>query len=151
MCGCFAVLEAGDLVSLLEQFEASEAFNTSSSSSKPSVLDNHLYAMATQQLTSSTPKSFRVTATPSSSPTKGTTSILSHQNIKDSLSRELVNKLKVSYDLFGIYFSSSFSMDTDHSLFQLHVPVCAWVCQHFSYLSFYIISCGIQVLGSLAL
>jgi hypothetical protein len=73
--------------------------------------------MATQQLTASTPKSYRVTATPSSSPTKGNTSILSRQNIKSSLPREMFDNRKVSYDLSGIYPSSSFFMDTDHSLF----------------------------------
>ncbi|XP_021912997.1 uncharacterized protein LOC110826561 [Zootermopsis nevadensis] len=85
------VLEAGDLTSLLEQFEASEAFN-SNSNSKPSVLDTHLYAMATQQLTPSTPKDFHVTPTP----TKGNTSILSHQNIKDSLPKEVIDRIKAS-------------------------------------------------------
>jgi hypothetical protein len=115
VCGSFAVLEAGDLVSLLEQFEASEAFNTSSSS-KPSVLDNHLYAMATQQLTSSTPKSYYAGATSSSSspppppppPSKGNTTILSHQNIKDSLPKEVIDRIKVSYDYLLEIFSSSF-------------------------------------------
>jgi hypothetical protein len=98
--GCFAVLEAGDLASLLEQFEATEAINTSSNS-KPSVLDNHLYAMATQQLTPSTPKSQHIAATPSSAPTKGNISILSHQSIKDSLPREVIDRIKVSYEFVG--------------------------------------------------
>jgi hypothetical protein len=58
--------------------------------------------MATQQLTPSTPKSHHVTATPSSAPTKGNTSILSHQSIKDSLPREVIDRIKVSYDLLEI-------------------------------------------------
>jgi hypothetical protein len=58
--------------------------------------------MATQQLTSSTPKSHHVAAPPSSAPTKGTTSILSHQSIKDSLPREVIDRIKVSYDLLEI-------------------------------------------------
>jgi hypothetical protein len=98
VCVSFAVLEAGDLTSLLEQFEASEAFNTNSNS-KPSVLDTHLYAMATQQLTPSTPRDFHVTANPTAAPTKGNTSILSHQNIKDSLPKEVIDRIKVSYGL----------------------------------------------------
>ncbi|XP_069695768.1 serine-rich adhesin for platelets-like isoform X2 [Periplaneta americana] len=88
------VLEAGDLTSLLEQFEASEAFNTNSNS-KPSVLDTHLYAMATQQLSSSTSKIHNLPSV-ASTPTKGGTSILSHQNIKDSLPKEVIDRIKAS-------------------------------------------------------
>ncbi|XP_023719461.1 uncharacterized protein LOC111870987 isoform X2 [Cryptotermes secundus] len=89
------VLEARDLASLLEQFEATEVINTSSNS-KPSVLDNHLYALATQQLTPSMSESQHTAATPSSAPTKGNTSILSHQSIKDSLPREVIDRIKAS-------------------------------------------------------
>jgi len=98
-CVCITVLEAGDLTSLLEQFEASEAFNTSTNS-KPSVLDTHLYAMATQQLPPSTLKRHNVVATSPLSSTKGNISILSHQNIKDSLPKEVIDRIRVSYDLW---------------------------------------------------
>jgi hypothetical protein len=80
--------------------------------------------MATQQLTPSTPKNHHLAANPSS-PTKGNASILSHQNIKDSLPKEVIDRIKVSYDLLLISSSSSFFMDKDHSLFQLHLPISA--------------------------
>ncbi|PSN45716.1 hypothetical protein C0J52_19126 [Blattella germanica] len=83
------VLEAKDLTSLLEQFEASEAFNTSSNTKpKPSVLDTHLYAMATQQI-----PAMSITSTMSP---KSCTSVLSHQSIKDSLPKEVIDRIKAS-------------------------------------------------------
>ncbi|XP_067007504.2 serine-rich adhesin for platelets [Anabrus simplex] len=80
------VLEAGDLKSLLEQFEASEAFNSSTTVSpgKKSILDSHLHAMATKQL--DTPP----TACKTMNPT------LSHQNIRDSLPKEIIERIKAS-------------------------------------------------------
>jgi hypothetical protein len=62
--------------------------------------------MATQQLPPSTLKGHNVAAPPLSS-TKGHISILSHQNIKDSLPKEVIDRIKVSYALWtfiGIKF-----------------------------------------------
>ncbi|XP_063237736.1 uncharacterized protein LOC134539545 isoform X2 [Bacillus rossius redtenbacheri] len=84
------VLEAGDLKSLLEQFEASEAVNGSGPPEKQSVLDSHLFAMATQQ----------PPAPAGSSPLSGSSKLaapsLSHQNIKDALPKEVIDRIKAS-------------------------------------------------------
>nr|CAD7569218.1 unnamed protein product [Timema californicum] len=86
-------LEAGDVGSLLEQFEASEKFNSSSpnAGSKPSVLDTHLFAMATQQVS---PKP--VSAPERSLATPSKLANLSHQNIRDSLPKEVIDRIKAS-------------------------------------------------------
>nr|CAD7589279.1 unnamed protein product [Timema genevievae] len=86
-------LEAGDVGSLLEQFEASEKFNSSSpnAGSKPSVLDTHLFAMATQQVS---PKP--VPATERSIAPSSKLANLSHQNIRDSLPKEVIDRIKAS-------------------------------------------------------
>jgi hypothetical protein len=56
--------------------------------------------MATQQLPPSTLKGHNVVAAAPLSSTKGHISILSHQNIKDSLPKEVIDRIKVSYDLW---------------------------------------------------
>jgi hypothetical protein len=53
--------------------------------------------MATQQLSPPTLKDHNVVAAPPLSSTKGNISILSHQNIKDSLPKEVIDRIKVSY------------------------------------------------------
>jgi hypothetical protein len=58
--------------------------------------------MATQQLTPSTPNDFHVMENPTSALTKVNTSIISHQNIKDSLPKEVIDRIKVSYDFMLI-------------------------------------------------
>nr|CAD7453305.1 unnamed protein product [Timema tahoe] len=87
------VLEAGDVGSLLEQFEASEKFNSSSpnAGSKPSVLDTHLFAMATQQVS---PKPVPAPERSIAPPSK--LANLSHQNIRDSLPKEVIDRIKAS-------------------------------------------------------
>jgi hypothetical protein len=78
--------------------------------------------MATQQLAPSTPKTHHIAATPTSVPAKGNTSILSHQNIKDSLPKEVIDRIKVSYDMLFIYFNIKFS---NHNLFFSLYMYCA--------------------------
>lgn len=82
-----SVLEAGDLKSLLEQFEASEAVNGSDENKKKSILDAHLYNMVNQQPAS----------TPLSPPPAN--SVPTNQIIRDSLPKEVIDRIKVSYSL----------------------------------------------------
>lgn len=77
------VLEAGDLKSLLEQFEASEAVNGLDENKKKSILDAHLYNMVNQPATTS------VSSPPASS-------VPTNQIIRDSLPKEVIDRIKAS-------------------------------------------------------
>lgn len=77
------VLEAGDLKSLLEQFEASEAVNGSDENKKLSILDSHLYNMVNQPASTS----------PSPPPAN---SVPTNQIIRDSLPKEVIDRIKAS-------------------------------------------------------
>nr|CAD7262093.1 unnamed protein product [Timema shepardi] len=90
-----------------KSFEASEKFNSSSpnAGSKPSVLDTHLFAMATQQVS---PKP--VSAPERSLATPSKLANLSHQNIRDSLPKEVIDRIKVS----GSSGGESVQLDHDY-------------------------------------
>lgn len=96
-CCCFTVLEAGDLASLLAQFEASEAVNTPGSDNPGP--DSVVAGGTQKQLQGAVATESQQTPTTApqhkASPT--------HQNIKDALPKEIIEKIK-GRSSFGEYF-----------------------------------------------
>lgn len=92
-----AVLEAGDLASLLAQFEASEAVNTSGSDN-PEPESVPAGGIKKQDPETVTTDSHQTPATGTPQHKKTSQPSPTHQNIKDALPKEIIEKIKgVSY------------------------------------------------------
>lgn len=98
-CCChFAVLEAGDVASLLAQFEASEAVNTPGGDNPG---PECLVAEGTQKQPHGAvaTDSHQTTTTGTPQHKKPSLASPTHQNIKDALPKEIIEKIKGGSDL----------------------------------------------------